>query len=310
MNVYEEYQKIFRKEIIDESKGIIFSYSTCRKEYFFQPFSHGVEGDAVNKLGALMRKNLFFYCYGEDEAIEEYEIDSDMENNSKYAYKNRLPKRKPDVDGLLGEVLLDLLIQIYNPEAHKLAVRQILRQNDNFEIKGYDAIYFTTFDDKISIWLGQAKLGNKDYCKKSLNEDLLSKYNRNYFAEQFLFICDKKTIKTDEVEKITKVINNINRKTIRSSDERRAEELVEYFRKNSIDLMIPCLAAYGENTVYNDVNALMEKIDLELRDIQEFFGNKNYESENFELKIIFFIFPIADLGKLRDKNGGFYGGLF
>lgn len=61
---------------------------------------------------------------------------SSLEQAAKYAYINRLPKRADITDGLPSEVLLDLLVQLYNPQACKLAVRTILRQNDNNEIKG------------------------------------------------------------------------------------------------------------------------------------------------------------------------------
>lgn len=45
-------------------------------------------------------------------------------------------------DGLPSEVLLNLLIQLYIPGSYKMAVRPLLRQQDNNEIKGYDLTYF------------------------------------------------------------------------------------------------------------------------------------------------------------------------
>lgn len=65
-------------------------------------------------------------------------IISPLWSRQQYAYINRLPKRADITDGLPSEVLLDLLVQLYNPQACKLAVRTILRQNDNNEIKGYE----------------------------------------------------------------------------------------------------------------------------------------------------------------------------
>ena len=56
-------------------------------------------------------------------------------------------------------------VQLYNPQACKLAVRTILRQNDNNEIKGYDLTYFSKDETGVSLWLGQAKLGGKAYSK-------------------------------------------------------------------------------------------------------------------------------------------------
>ena len=76
------------------------------------------------------------------------------------------------MDGLLSEVLLDMLIQIYEPGANKLAIRTLFRQHDNNEIKGYDLTYLTKYNGKYTLWLGQAKLGKKSYCRDSIHEDL------------------------------------------------------------------------------------------------------------------------------------------
>ena len=163
---------------MQHSKGIIFSFSPLNDQHTYQPYSHGISSDAVEKLGELMRHNLLFYSFGEDEVVTYYEKDafSSLEQAAKYAYQKRLPHRDPKQDGLPGEVLLDLLVQIYNPNAYKLAVRTLFRQADNNEIKGYDLTYFTKDSSGISLWLGQAKLGGKTYCKNGIDKDLIEKY--------------------------------------------------------------------------------------------------------------------------------------
>lgn len=144
-----------------------------------------MSNDAVEQLAELMRLNLFFYAYSEEVIVDYYERDrfSSMERAAKYAYRNRLPKRAEIKDGLPSEALLDLLVQLYNPSAYKLAVRTILRQDDNNEIKGFDLTYFTRDDNGISLWLGQAKLGGKDYCKSGINDDLLKKFKSEYLSK-------------------------------------------------------------------------------------------------------------------------------
>ena len=139
MSIIERYHKIFDKEILQKSRGVIFSFSPLQDQFIYQPYSHNISADSVEKLGELMRHNLFFYSYGEEEVVQHYEKDhfSSLEQAAKYAYINRLPKRADITDGLPSEVLLDLLVQLYNPQACKLAVRTILRQNNNNEIKGY-----------------------------------------------------------------------------------------------------------------------------------------------------------------------------
>lgn len=135
MSDYQKYNDIFNKEIFQKSKGIIFSFSQLNDKndkYVYCPYSHAISEDAVEQLGALMRRNLFFYSFGETEVIEYYESGcfDTMERAARYAYKNRLPKRADITDGLPSETLLDLLVQLYNPNAYKLAVRTIFRQDD------------------------------------------------------------------------------------------------------------------------------------------------------------------------------------
>lgn len=212
MSIIERYHKIFDKEILQKSRGVIFSFSPLQDQFIYQPYSHNISADSVEKLGELMRHNLFFYSYGEEEVVQHYEKDhfSSLEQAAKYAYINRLPKRADITDGLPSEVLLDLLVQLYNPQACKLAVRTILRQNDNNEIKGYDLTYFSKDETGVSLWLGQAKLGGKAYCKTDINKDLLEKFTAEYLSKQIFFVCEKRVSLTDDTKAILEAIEEIN----------------------------------------------------------------------------------------------------
>lgn len=186
-----EYQAIFDKEIVQKSKSIIFSFNPENDVYQFKPYAHAFSETSVEDLAELMRHNLLFYAFGEEEVVNLYNTNlfESMEHAAKYAYNQRLPKRSETTDGLLSEALLDLLIQIYNPNAYKLAVRTLFRQDDNNEIKGYDLTYFVKDESAVTLWLGQAKLGSKDYCKSDISKDLMKKYTSEYLAKQlFLFV--------------------------------------------------------------------------------------------------------------------------
>lgn len=67
-----------------------------------------------------MRKNIVFYCYGEEEVVNYFNdrLFDDLEKAVKSAYRLRLPKRNPNQDGLPSEVLLDLIIQSIEPKAY------------------------------------------------------------------------------------------------------------------------------------------------------------------------------------------------
>ncbi len=250
MSICEEYNSIFKKEIIQKSKGIIFSFSPITDTYTYRSYSHGVSDTAVEDLGELMRHNLFFYAFGEEEVVAYYKKDrfSSMQQAARYLYQQRLPKRADINDGLPSEVLFDLLVQIYNPNAYKLAVRTLFRQNDNNEIKGYDLTYFTKDEAGISLWLGQAKLGEKSYCKSSIHEDLLEKFKKEYLAKQLFFVCDKRIEITDDSKSILETIEEINILMMGANESSRADKLFDYFREHYIKIKIPCLLAYGKGT--------------------------------------------------------------
>ena len=89
MSTYQEYNDIFEREIIQQSKGVIFSFSPLNDQYTYQPYSHAISTDAVERLGKLMRHNLLFYSFGEDEVVEYYTKNkfSSIEQAAKYACK-------------------------------------------------------------------------------------------------------------------------------------------------------------------------------------------------------------------------------
>ncbi len=311
MSISQEYKEIYAEEIISKCKGVIFRYSPVKNKYDFLPFSHGVGNDALEKLAEVMRKNLLFYCYGEEEIVADYARSkfSSLEQAAKFAFKHRLPDRAHTNDGLPSEVLLDLLIQITEPMAHKLAVRPMFRQDDKNEIKGYDLTYFSVLIDKVTLWLGQAKMGTKEYCKGSINEDLLEKFKKVYLARQMFFICDKPAETTEETKLLIRIINDIDVATLEEDPEQRADALMRCFRENNISIRIPCLLAYGEGLVYENPAAVFTMIEQETESIQKYYLSHKYEFEGFSPEILFYIFPIQDLGRIRNRETGFYAGL-
>lgn len=311
MSISQKYKAIFNKEILQQSKGVIFAFSPQSEGYTYQPYSHAISETSVENLGALMRKNMLFYTYGEDEVVNYVEKNTfhSMEQAAKYAYRQRLPERTPKQDGLPSEVLLDLLIQIYNPSAYKLAVRTIFRQKDNNEIKGYDLTYFVKDHLGITLWLGQAKLGGLYYCKSGINEDLNKKFTPTYLTEQLFFICDKRVSLTDDAREILSIIEEINIREMESDSSVRAKTLLQFFQDNNIRIKIPCLLAYDKEDVYNDPAKLYEKINDEVESMKKYYCTHSYSFSGFVPEIVFYIFPVESVDRLRSKETGFYAGL-
>lgn len=312
MEISQKYKEIFSNEILKKSKGVILSFSPLPdKKWRYEPFSHGTSTDSVERLAELMRLNLFFYAFGEEEVVGYYEKDrfSSMEHAAKYAYKSRLPKRAEIQDGLPSEALLDLLVQLYNPSVYKLAVRTLFRQDDNNEIKGYDLTYFTKESSGISLWLGQAKLGSKDYCRSGIKDDLTTKFGAGYLSKQLFFVCDKCVSLTPDAKAILESIEEINIRSMESDEQERARKLLCYFRDNNITIKIPCLLAYGQETVYKDAAFLQDKIFDEVEAIREYFKKYTCLFKGFAPEIVLYIFPIESIERLRNKETGFYAGL-
>lgn len=311
MSQNDKYREIYNKEIIGRGRSIVFSYELFSDKFIFVPFSHNVGETAVEDLGKLMRYNLLFYAFGENEVVRYYEDDtfSTLQESAKYAFKQRLPDRSEINDGLPSEALLDLLIQMYTPNAYKLAVRTLFRQNDNNEIKGYDSTYFTRDEKGFSLWLGQAKLGEETYCKNSIHKDLLDKFKDVYLSKQLFFVCDKPVELTDDAKQILRVINRLNIASLGEDEKTRAKKLIECLNSEKIKIKIPCLLAYDKNDVYENASELCKKVILEAEAIRNYYQKHIYVFDGFNPEIIFYVFPIESIKRLRDKEKGFYAGL-
>ena len=244
MPIEDEYRKIYDNEVNRELKREIAIYEDETEINNYQPLSHNCKEKCVNKcdhqcyksLGKLMRKNIVFYCYGEDEVVAKFNngLFADLEKAIKVAYKMRLPHREPKMDGLPSEVLLDAIVQSLVPGAYKLAVRTIFRQNDNNEIKGYDLTYFTNVNGKITLWLGQAKMGSKQYCKNGILDDLNKKYSSLYLAEQIYFLSDKPSGLTNEGKQLADLLSELNMLNALENDKKRAEQLMDFLKSKNI----------------------------------------------------------------------------
>lgn len=317
MSVAEEYKEIYNDYICRKMEQEIAIYDLDHGIHSYQPLSHNCihkcngscNHQCFKSLGKLMRDNIIFYCYGEDEIVARFKnrLFSDLETATKKAYSNRLPNRRSYNDGLLGEILLDLIIQSLYPNAYKLAVRTLFRQNDNNEIKGYDLTYFTNENGAITLWLGQAKLGSKQYCRRGILEDIKTKYTDLYMSKQIFFMADKPVGITEEGKQIASLLDQLNTLNMNEDETCQAEKLIQYFVSSNIDICIPCLLAYDKADVYTDITELENRIKAEIVWVKRVF-EKIFDFNGIDPKLLFILFPIVDIESLRGDEG-FYAGL-
>ncbi|HPK17210.1 MAG TPA: hypothetical protein PKW41_14545, partial [Clostridia bacterium] len=82
----------------------------------------------------------------------------------------------------------------YEPNSEKLIARaKHTEVGKKSEITGYDALYFTKNSNAITLWLGQAKAGGQNYCRKGIKDDLNSKFSSTYFSDTAFYIATRTT---------------------------------------------------------------------------------------------------------------------
>lgn len=307
MGIFEEYRELYEKHIVAKAKLVIVKYVPIKHQYEYKPYSHNVSSDAMDKLSELIIENMVFYAFSEDEIIEQnnkFGLLDNLTSAARYAYEQRLPKRKnPNTDGTAGEVLLDILIQVFEPISQKLIARaKYKQQGDNNEIKGYDALYFVKNKEEISLWLGQVKTGACSYCKTSIVDDLNTKYVLDYFCNSVFYIADK----ADKSSDLIKILSEVNMICFKSAqlnwnDETKKKALIDLLKNKKIKLKIPCLLAYTRD-IYSDDTALSIKIEDCVQEMVDEFDKTDFNIINeLEYELMFFVFPLSDVKILRQK---------
>lgn len=271
----------------------------------YDPIYHLHDAGTEAKLGQYMRKHIFFYAYSESEVISAYSRKrlDDIEKAVKHTLKERLPKRTDiSKNGIHSEVLLDLLLALYYPQNCKLATRAIYRQqSDNQEIKGFDGLHFVIENGKKYIWLGQAKMGGRDYCINSIIDDLNDKMNMIYTAEQLFFIADKENKVTDEALQFLNDINDTSWVAGEIDSTKRAEVLTEFLKKENVELILPCLLAYEEPMIYSDENLISTNMTKEIEKIIKKFDSKFKSLVDIPYSVLILMIPIRKLKPLRES---------
>lgn len=302
----KSYKELYDNLIGDRFRASILSYSPQCRKYKYCGYSHKVEDDALDHLSEMIIDDMIFYAFTENEVLKlnnNIQILDDLRAAAKYAYIERLPKRlNSKSDGTMGEVLLDIFIQLSSLNTKKLVARAKHTEiNSKKEITGYDALYFTIEGSEICLWLGQAKAGQKNYCKTSIVEDLQEKYKKDYFADTAFYIADRNEAK--ELENLLEEINKICYLTQvkKWNNNQKFDKLVDVLKNNRVKLKIPCLISYTKD-IYSDKKRLKQFINAEINDIISEFDTKVFPIDvGLDYDIVFYILPVKDVDYIRNK---------
>lgn len=311
MTVIDTYKQLYNNHITKKAHMTIIEYSPAKNIYEYRPYSHRQDNNALDKLSELIIDNMIFYAFSEKEVVElqeRYGMLNDLKNAAKYALEKRLPKRNnPTTDGTPGEILLDILIQAYEPSSQKLIVRAKFTQlGDNKELTGYDALYFTRENDHMSLWLGQVKTGVCKYCKNDIKKDLNQKYLQRYFENSMYYVADK----PDPDNPLIDVLHEINAICVNAitnkwSPQKKRQSLFSLLKSSNIEIMIPCLLAYTAD-IYSNEYVLEDEVKKCAQDIVDYFDDQIFDvAEDLDYKIIFYVFPIENVQSLREKIASF-----
>ena len=141
----KSYKELYEDLIGEKFRASIISYNPRSGKYKYCGYSHKVEDDALDHLSEMIIDDMVFYAFTENEILKlnsNMQILNDLRVAAKYAYVERLPKRlNSKSDGTMGEVLLDIFIQLSSVNTKKLVARaKHTEMNSKKEITGYDAL--------------------------------------------------------------------------------------------------------------------------------------------------------------------------
>lgn len=280
------YRNLYHSLIVDKLDTVIVEYKQHTQTFTYIPFSHKADNYALDDLYDLLIDNTVFYAFSEKEILslqEDIGLLDDLRDAAKYSFAQVLPKRtNPNSDGTIGEVLLDLLIQAYEPEAKKLIARaKFTEMNKKSEITGYDALYFTMQNEKIKLWLGQAKAGAEKYCKSDIKKDLNTKFTTDYFASTAFYISTR-----SDSDELSGIILEMNRMCLQAqkgrwTKEQKVDALFTILSNHNVTVKIPCLMAYTKD-IYSDPALLQQRID---ECVAQICSSLDAESYSIGLKI-------------------------
>lgn len=301
MSFIDEYKKIMKEGY----HKVICSYNKITGRYEYKPFCHINSVQWKDEFINVLIDNLLNYCYEEKELEKLY--NPDIPNLKRYinkAIKDRLNKKTKQAqkDGLCGELLIDLILRMENQDNKVLCCRPYYQQlGARSELKNYDVLMFRVNNDDLTLILGQVKTGSFDYCNKGIKEDLNTKYKDTYFGDAVCYIADRRISDDTSNEKLLKLVSDLNGISLDTDDINiRNDKICEYIKDNNIEIEIPCLLLYGNNSIYNSVNDISINLEKEVELVKKYFDNLSFNICDFNFRICFYVFPTKSIEELRN----------
>jgi hypothetical protein len=145
------------KEIITRAQNLFSSvilttnHNKFNKDSYHLSYESGLyrQSDLVK----LIRDTVIYFALTPQELAQ---IDAETLAKLQTRAWKRISNRPAAKKGDYGELLLFLILEVFYP-ARKVVTKVRLRSSLGDEIKGYDCAHFSIENDKICLWLGEAK---------------------------------------------------------------------------------------------------------------------------------------------------------
>lgn len=231
-------------------------------------------------------------------AVNEYEIDYDnlaIEQRKvilrRIRYNSSASMTTKIRYGFYGEVLMDLILRCFLKTNVILARGYLYSPIENSEVKGFDAFHLVENEDKLDLWLGEAKF-YVDFKKPITDvlEKLKISLSDEYVHTNLLALIDWQDRFTTSSTRL---------KTILDMWEENPEiNLAQQMLEHKIRLTYPVFIAYQKtqsNEFHESVNKCITHIEEEFRRL----NTKIHAS--FEYRLFFIFLPLSEVKKIKES---------
>lgn len=241
------------------------------------------------ELVGLIRDAVPFFALTEDEIAT---IDkSDWNKNSFTRISDANRKSKGDY----GEILLFLILSIFY-DVPKFVTKARLRSTTREQIKGFDCAHFSISNDKVTLWLGEAKF----------HQNISGAINSAFTSLQE-HLTDSERIKSElrllggEIE--------LNKQLECEKYELLKSYVTGGRSLNKVNIAVPVLCTYDSKCIKEfskDIDSDIEsedfknKIGVELEENFKRIYSKNWPNRK-NIKIVFFIVPLESVSELKES---------
>lgn len=251
-----------------------------------------LKNDDAHELSKIIYNGLVEY------ALNEYELDYQNLELEQMKVLARRIKYNPDATdltkskyGFYGEILLDLILRTFLDTKVLLARGYLYSPLEDAEVKGFDAFHLLEYDNRVELWLGEAKFyQNYTQPVKDVLEKISYALSDRYVNKNFLAIMDYKNMFSHSNSRLANIF-------LRWEQNPKINIAEEIANENMI-ISYPIMIAYqaeDNGTYENDIKKCIEYIETQINKISI------HIVPSFQYKIFFVFLPVDDVKAVKER---------